>query len=191
MSRSPSDTSDRLLDAAASVVAGRGLRALTTRSVASAAGVAPGVVHYQLGSVQRLRVRLAEREGAGRLARVEALWSADASIADRLRGALALAAADARDGRARVWRELAVAGWADPELGRVVAAVEAGSERAVRTALEQAAAELAIPLAAAAPLATLLTAAVSGLELQRLSGADAGHAELDLWVEAAIRAATA
>jgi AcrR family transcriptional regulator len=191
MSKSPTDTSTRLLEAAASIVAEGGLRALTTRSLAAAAGVAPGVVHYQLGSVARLRLRLAEREGAARLARARALWSAPAPIADRLRAWVALPARDVADGRARVWRELAAAGWADPALGQVIAAVDAGVEQAVRAAFEAAAGELAVPVAAAAPIATLLSAAGAGLELQRLSRSDAGHAELELWLEAALRAATA
>ncbi|MBP2368290.1 TetR/AcrR family transcriptional regulator [Pseudonocardia parietis] len=49
----------RLLDAAAELIAERGWAAVSTRAVAERAGVAPGLVHYHFTSVQELLSRAA------------------------------------------------------------------------------------------------------------------------------------
>ncbi|HUZ83830.1 MAG TPA: TetR family transcriptional regulator [Gaiellales bacterium] len=188
MTRNRSDTVSALLDAAAAVLAARGMRALTTRSVAARAGVAPGVVHYQLGSVQGLTARLCERQAAERIARAQAIWAADASLADRLRGWLSMGERDAAEGRARVWRELCAAAWSDPELAALVRAADAASRAAVAAALDRSAAASGIPERATGALATAVVALDAGLEVQRLVGSTGGHEDLRLWVEAGLRA---
>lgn len=187
MSKS-SSTIERLLDAAAAVVAERGLSALTTRAVAGRAGLAPGVVHYHLGSVRTLTLRLAEREAAVRIARAEALWAAAVPVGGRLEAQLALSHRDAGDGRARVWRELATASWADSQVRAVVVAADAAVNQAVASALAAAAPALGLPQSAVEAAAGLICATVDGLEVQRLSGSTSAHGELAAWLRATVRA---
>jgi AcrR family transcriptional regulator len=53
--RAPGETRDALLAATATAIAQSGWSAVTTRQVASIAGVNPGLVHYHFGSMDALR----------------------------------------------------------------------------------------------------------------------------------------
>ena len=186
MSKSPADTPERLLQAAAEVVSERGMAGLTTRAVAERAGLAPGVVHYHLGSVGALTLRLAEREAAARISRAEALWSAEVTVGERLAARVALIERDALDGRARIWRELTTAGWADPQVRAVVVAADAAVNAAVVRALAAAAPAIGLPPRAVEAAAGLICAAADGLELQRLTGSTTAHGELSVWLRALV-----
>lgn len=112
---------DALLDAAKSVLRERGYAALSTREVATVAGVPLSQIHYHFGSKQGLVLALFEYLDAQLLDRQQALYSDPAlSLADQWDRACAYLDDDLASGYVRVMHELAAAGWADPVVGAVV-----------------------------------------------------------------------
>ena len=76
----PRTTRERLLDAAAQLIAELGWAAVTSRAVAERAGVNNGVVHYHFGSMDALR-RDATEHATGELMRSALAWFAAAPAA--------------------------------------------------------------------------------------------------------------
>lgn len=112
---------DALLEAAKSVLRERGYAALSTREVATVAGVPLSQIHYHFGSKQGLVLALFEYLDAQLLDRQQALYSDPAlSLADQWDRACAYLDDDLASGYVRVMHELAAAGWADPAVGEVV-----------------------------------------------------------------------
>lgn len=163
-------TRERLL-AAAVVVGGRhGWGGITTRAVAAEAGVQPGVVHYHLGSVARLR-----REAVARALSELARESIDAlsSIEDPAAALVALVPAmvGAPGEQAAMVHEAYLAASRDPE----VRALLADALTAVRSDL----ARWVDAVTAGRPgrhdpaaVATALAATLDGLYLHRLLDPD-------------------
>lgn len=167
-SRSGSHTRERLLRAAVVVGARDGWGGVTTRAVAAEAGVAPGLVHYHVGSVAALRR--------------DALGHALAGVADVATAGLA----DARDAATAVAAMVApVAGSGphDPTVTYVHEAFLASArDDEVRTLLAGALGEFRSAVAAwvdartadvpgrpdPGAVATVLAAVVDGLYLHRL-----------------------
>lgn len=114
-------TREALLEAAKSVLRERGYAALSTREVATAAGVPLSQIHYHFGSKQGLVLALFEYLDAQLLDRQQALYGDPAlSLADQWDRACAYLDDDLASGYVRVMHELAAAGWADPVVGAVV-----------------------------------------------------------------------
>lgn len=112
---------DALLEAAKSVLRERGYASLSTREVATVAGVPLSQIHYHFGSKQGLVLALFEYLDAQLLDRQQALYSDPAlSLADQWDRACAYLDDDLASGYVRVMHELAAAGWADPVVGAVV-----------------------------------------------------------------------
>jgi AcrR family transcriptional regulator len=112
---------DALLDAAKSVLRERGYAALSTREVATVAGVPLSQIHYHFGSKQGLVLALFEYLDAQLFDRQQALYSDPAlSLADQWDRACAYLDDDLASGYVRVMHELAAAGWADSAVGAVV-----------------------------------------------------------------------
>lgn len=115
------DTRTALLDAAAQVLRERGYAALSTREVATAAGVPLSQIHYHFGSKQGLLLALFEYLNAQLFERQQALFNDPTlSFADQWDRACAYLDDDLASGYVRVMHELLAAGWADPEVGTVV-----------------------------------------------------------------------
>lgn len=169
-----SGTRDRLLDAAATVIADVGWSAVTSRAVATAAGVNNGVVHYHFASMDQLR-----RAAAMRCMRVTfGGMLDDVRAASTTAGALrrladAVSALDAHSRSAAVLLEAMLHAPRDPELRREVREVLAPLRTAVRDALldDIAAGRIAVASDPAA-LATVLVAAFDGLVLHAMVDGD-------------------
>lgn len=117
----PLDTRNALLEAAKQVLRERGYAALSTREVAAAAGVPLSQIHYHFGSKQGLVLALFEYLNAQLFDRQQALFNDPAlSFADQWDRACAYLDDDLAAGFVRVMHELSAAGWADPQVGRVV-----------------------------------------------------------------------
>jgi AcrR family transcriptional regulator len=112
---------EALLEAAKAVLRERGYSALSTREVATAAGVPLSQIHYHFGSKLGLVLALFEYLDAQLLDRQAALYGDPAlSLADQWDRACAYLDDDLASGYVRVMHELAAAGWADPAVGEVV-----------------------------------------------------------------------
>jgi AcrR family transcriptional regulator len=174
-----SDPRDRLLDAAERLLGAEGGAALTTRRIASEAGVNHGLVHYHFGTVDDLIAALAERFAGRLVALQEALWTVDMSFADRFRAAAGHAQAEGK-----VWFELQALAWNRPAL-RARLAWHAGRWREVLAAsFSEAAAAYGLSHASVEPLVALVSAYTQGTTAESLIGLDQGHAELLRWIEA-------
>jgi len=115
------DTRTALLDAAAQVLRERGYAALSTREVATAAGMPLSQIHYHFGSKQGLVLALFEYLNAQLFERQQALFNDPSlSFADQWDRACAYLDDDLASGYVRVMHELAAAGWADRDVGAVV-----------------------------------------------------------------------
>ena len=117
----PLDTRIALLDAARQVLHERGYAALSTREVATAAGVPLSQIHYHFGSKQGLVLALFEYLNAQLFDRQQALFDDPSlSFADQWDRACGYLDDDLASGYVRIMHELSAAGWAHLDVGAVV-----------------------------------------------------------------------
>ena len=152
----------RLLDAAAELIAERGWAAVSTRAVAERAGVAPGLVHYHFTSVQELLSRAAIAVMRRVTAETVPLLAGAGDPCELAEALVAsLGAYSGTDPVSVVFVETYLAATRDPELRAGVAEVIAQ----FRTGLAIRLAELG--LADPESTAAVLCAAIDGLVLQQ------------------------
>ena len=110
-----------LLEAAKQVLRAQGYAGLTTRGVAGVAGVPMSQIQYHFGSKEGMVLALFEYMNAQLLERQNAMF-ADRSLTLSEQWDLACDYLDddLATGYVRVLQELLAAGWANPEIGRVV-----------------------------------------------------------------------
>jgi AcrR family transcriptional regulator len=153
---------DRLLAAAAGLVPQRGWSGVSTRAVAAAAGVAPGLVHYHFASVQALlreaAVGAMREVAAATMPALEAAPSAPAGV-DALLGALD--AYDGSDPTSLLFAEAFLAATRDDELRADLAEVIGDLRDRLATWLA------GHGVTAPEETAAVLAAAVDGLLLHR------------------------
>ena len=116
-------TSTSLLEAAKKVLRQKGYAGLSTREVATAAGVPVSQIHYHFGSKQGLVLGLFEYLNAQLLARQRALLG-DTSLAlsEQWDRACDYLDDDIASGYVRVLQELVAASWSDAEVAKAVRA---------------------------------------------------------------------
>ena len=171
---------EALLDAAERLLVEVGYAGITTRRLATEAGVNQGLVHYYYGSLENLLVQVLERFTARMIERQRAMYAAEIPFIERWRTAMRYLVADSD--YQKVWWELQALAWNRPELREHVAHVD-DEWRAVLT---EAFAEpherygLELPLDA---LVSLVITFNAGVILQRLAGITTGHQELLNWID--------
>ena len=175
------DTEERFLDAAERLLAESGHAGITTRRLAEEAAANHGLVHYYFGSIENLFIRVLERFTERLIERQRRMYASDEPFIEKWRAAMHYLEAD-RDYQ-RIWYELQVLSWSRPELRERVAHVNAEWRAVLREAFSEPLERygLAIPLDA---LVALVVTFNEGMILERLSGIEAGHAELLEWIEA-------
>lgn len=174
-------TRERLLDAAAHLVAEQGWSAVTTRAVAERAGVNPGLVHYHFDSIEALRV-------AASTSAVEAAFGAlmnvgdDRPVVESLAEAFEAMVAETRDGpTVALTAELLVRAGRDEGIREWMASLLAGMRAELATTIRNGIARGELAPVDADALAVLLAAALDGLFLHVI--ADPGlpaHPALDV-----------
>lgn len=158
-------TRERLLDAAAALVAEQGWGAVTTRAVAERAGVNPGLVHYHFDSIEDLRVT-ASTSAVERSLETLAGLREDRSVVESLGSAIEAMIAETRDGpMAVLTAELLVRAGRDDRIrdwmAGLLSRLRAELETAIRGGIDRGELEPVDPEA----LAVLLAAVVDGLLL--------------------------
>jgi AcrR family transcriptional regulator len=114
-------TRTSILDAARSVLRGRGYASLSTREVAAVAGVPLSQIHYHFGSKQGLLVALLEYLNEQLLTRQHRMFhNQDLTLSQQWDLACDYLDEDLASGYVRVLQELWAAGWSDPEVAKVV-----------------------------------------------------------------------
>lgn len=173
--------SERLLDAAESILIAEGYPAVTTRRLGAVAGLNHGLVHYYWDSLEDLLVAVLERFTERLLARQRALYARDVPFLERWREAMGhLTESDRESGYQKVWLELQALAWNRPALRSRVAAVDAAWRDVVTEAFERAVAAGEVdthgwPLEA---VVALVLTANEGVLLERQTGVATGHAAL-------------
>lgn len=179
----------QLLDAAERLLVVEGHAAITTRRVATEAGVNHGLVHYYFGSMDELLVQVLERFTAQLIERQREMYSQEVPFIEKWRTAMAYLDADRASGYQKVWFELQALAWNRPALRTRIAAVNAEWRAVLTEAFEAAAHEYDLdadrfPIPA---LVALVATFNEGMILERLSGVEEGHRDLlaaiEQWLE--------
>jgi AcrR family transcriptional regulator len=170
-----------LLDAAERLLVEVGHAGITTRGLASEAGLNHGLVHYYFGSLENLLVRVLERYTAELTARQRAMYAADTPFIEKWRQAMRyLVGEDVA--YEKIWFELQALAWNRPELRERVAHVNDEWRSVLLEAFEEPHRQYGIPM----PLETLVSLVITfneGIILERLSGITTGHTELLDWID--------
>jgi AcrR family transcriptional regulator len=122
----PHDTAQRMLDACRVVLLADGYAALSTRKVASEAGVPLSQVHYHFGSKSGLVLALLEAEDRRRLERQVTMYAEDAPLWQRYEQACDFLEDDLESGYVRVLQEMIAVGWSVPSVSEKVRGIMAG-----------------------------------------------------------------
>lgn len=176
-------TTEALLDAAERLLISRGHAGITTRALATEAGVNNGLVHYYFGSMEEVFVQVLERFTDRLIERQREMYGADVPFIEKWETAWGFQDEDLESGYSKIWLELQAMAWNDPALRERVARVDA-EWRAVLTeaftkALEEYGVADRFPPEALVPL--VMTFA-QGFALERLSGITHGHRVLLDWI---------
>ena len=171
-----------LLDAAERLLIETGYAGLTTRRVAAEAGVNHGLVHYYFGSMEELLLQVLERFTDRLIERQRAMYQADVSFLDKWRTAMRWLEEDVRAGYPKVWWELQAMAWNHPEMRDRLVHVDNTWRTLLRTHFASALDEYGIDFPLEATVA-LVIAFNKGMQIEQLSGIDAGHRELLDWID--------
>jgi AcrR family transcriptional regulator len=115
------ETSTTLLEAAKKVLRQNGHSGLSTRDVATVAGVPLSQIHYHFGSKQGLMLALFDYLNAQLLDRQNAMFHDSAlTLSQRWDRACDYLDEDIASGYVRVLQELIAASWSDPTVAKVV-----------------------------------------------------------------------
>jgi AcrR family transcriptional regulator len=136
------EVTESLLDAAERLLVEQGYAAITTRKLASAAGVNHGLVHYYFGSMEEVMVQVLERFTRGS-SRDGARDAAEGPFIEKWRTAWTFQENDLSSGYSKVWLELQA--WRGivrarrciRRRGRVARGADRGVAPALRVGLER------------------------------------------------------
>jgi AcrR family transcriptional regulator len=170
-----------LLDAAERLLGEVGYAGITTRRLASEAGVNHGLVHYYFGSNENLLVQALERFTARLISRQRDLYTADLPFADKWRTAMRYLLSEDVSYQ-KVWLELQALAWNNTGIRTRLARVNAEWRAVLTEAFEQPRRELGIGLPLEALVSLVMTFNL-GIIIERLGGVEAGHRELLDWIE--------
>jgi AcrR family transcriptional regulator len=170
-----------LLDAAERLLLNQGHAAITTRKLATEAGLNHGLVHYYFGSVENVLVRVLERFTGRLIARQRAMYG-DPEVPFIEKWRTAMRYLDEDRSYQKVWWELQALAWNREELRESVARVN----EEWRAVLTKAFAEPRERYGIEMPLDALVSLVITfneGLILEKLAGIESGHAELLQWID--------
>jgi AcrR family transcriptional regulator len=176
---------EAFLDAAERLLIDVGHGGITTRRLASEAGLNQGLVHYYFGSLNEVLLQALQRFTARLIERQRAMYEADAPFIEKWRRAMEYLEQDLAAGYPKILLELQALGWNRPEIRERIAHVNAQWRAVLTEAFGKAADEYELepaqfPLDA---LVSLVMAFNQGIELERLSGISQGHEELLAWID--------
>ena len=172
---------EALLDAAERLLADAGYASITTRRLATEAGVNHGLVHYYFGSNENLLVQALERFTGRLIARQQALYAADLPFADKWRTAMRYLVSEDVSYQ-KTWLELQALAWNNPDIKAQLARVNAKWRAVLTQAFEQPRRELGIGLPLEALVSLVMTFNL-GIIVERLGGIETGHSDLLDWID--------
>jgi AcrR family transcriptional regulator len=186
-SRAAAETA--LLDAAERLLIEVGYAEISTRRLATEAGLNHGLVHYYFGSMDELFVQVLERFTHRLIERQRSMYDAPIPFIDKWRTAMRYLDEDSKSGYQKVWLELQALAWNKPVLRDHLARVNAEWRSVLVDAMSKASAEYELDTASfpVEAIACLVMTFNLGMILERHSGVSDGHPELldaiDHWLE--------
>ena len=183
--RTRQETIDLFLDAAERLLISEGASAITTRRLATEAGLNHGLVHYYFGSIDEVEIQVLERFTARLVERQRAMYATEGPFLEKWRTAMRFIDEDLEAGYPKVMAELWALTWNRPELRARTANVWDRWREVLTDAFEAAIDEYGLdresyPVKA---IVTLVLTFNNGLLLERLIGIDEGHRELLDWID--------
>ena len=174
-----------ILDAAERLLVEVGHARITTRALASEAGVNNGLVHYYFGSMEEVFVQVLERFTERLIERQRAMYGAQGPFLEKWRTAWGYQDDDLDSGYSKLWLELQAMAWNRPELRERVTRVDAEwravlTDAFTRALRDEYGVEEEFPPEA---MVALVMTMAQGFVLERLSGIDTGHAALLEWID--------
>jgi AcrR family transcriptional regulator len=175
-------TEEAFLDAAERLLVEVGYAGITTRRLAEEARANHGLVHYYFGSMESLLVRTLERFTERLIARQRAMYAdPEVPFIEKWRTAMRyLVGEDVA--YEKIWLELQALAWNRPELRERVAHVNEEWRAVLTEAFAEPRERYGIPMPLDA-LVSLVMTFNEGIILERLSGIEAGQAELLDWID--------
>jgi AcrR family transcriptional regulator len=165
--RDAAATRERILSAARAVLNRDGAAELSTRSVATEAGVHLSLIHYYFESREGLLLAVLERINQELLDRQRVMYdSEDLSLAEKWRQAIAFYRQDLTSGYVRSLMELAGQGFANPRLGSAVRELMRGWRDLLEGVAAEALPRLGVTDVAPAEVASAIVTYWYGMELQ-------------------------
>jgi AcrR family transcriptional regulator len=170
---SETTTAGLILAAARRCLLAQGYAAMSTRKVATEAGVPLSQVHYHFGSKGGMVLALLEDEDRRLLTRQAAMYSEEAPLWKRYEQACDFLEDDLESGYVRVLQEMIAAGWSNEEIAAKVRAMQKGWYDLLADVATQAARRFG-GLGPFTPqeIATLIFCAFIGAEAELLLGFD-------------------
>jgi AcrR family transcriptional regulator len=179
-------TTTALMDAAEQLLFEVGHAGVTTRAVAEAAGVQPGVVHYYFGSMDELLTQTLERFVEQLAVALEALYAdPNLSFAQKWRLGARFWVDEPTSRFPKILLELLAMGWNMPELQPRLSEVHARFRGIFERYFGQALRDYGLD-ETQYPLRAIVAAVTSfqlGLIVEGLSGVFVGHEELLDWIQ--------
>jgi AcrR family transcriptional regulator len=161
---------EAIVEAAGRCIVARGSAALSTRAVASEAGVNQSLIHYYFGTKERLTLAVLERMNQALLKRQAEMFESTGSVADKWAQACRFYEGDLRSGYVRLLTELSALGVSNPAIGGEVRKLRgqwrALLERVVGEALEH----FAIRSVPAEQVTAYLVGFWYGMEMEAMLG---------------------
>lgn len=166
-------TAGVILDAARRCLLAGGYHAISTRKIASEAGVPLSQVHYHFGSKGGMVLALLEAEDQRRLARQTSMYAQEAPLWRRYEQACDFLDDDVESGYVRALQEIVAAGWSTPVIAEKVRAVLRGWHDLLTRVADEAAARFGgLGPFTAEETATLIDCTFIGAEAYLLLGFD-------------------
>jgi AcrR family transcriptional regulator len=162
---------DAIVEAAGRCLIERGGAALSTRAVASAAGVNQSLIHYYFGTKERLMLAVLERMNRGLVKRQREMYEAPTSFADKWAQASGYFREDLESGFVRLLIALTALGVSNRAIGDEVRKVWADWRGLIEGAARDALAHFRIRSVPAEIVAAYVTAFWKGMELDMMLGA--------------------
>jgi AcrR family transcriptional regulator len=171
---------EALLEAAQRLLAEVGYARITTRTLAEAAGVNQGLIHYYFGSVEEVLFQAFERYSETLLERQREMYAGTATFLEKWRAAARFLEQDLAAGYPKIGFELAALGWNHPRFRKRAAAVVERWRQVLTDALRGALDEYGLDprLFPLEGVVSLVLTSQLGHMFESLSGIERGHPEL-------------
>jgi AcrR family transcriptional regulator len=161
---------EAIVEAAGRCLVARGHAALSTRAVASEAGVNQSLIHYYFGTKERLMLGVLERMNQALLKRQAEMFASTGNVADKWAQACRFYESDLRSGYVRLLTELSSLGVSNPAIGDEVRKLRGQWRALLERVVDEALEHFAIRSVSAREVTAYLVGFWYGMEMEMVLG---------------------